>query len=146
MNTPDVWSNKLKDARERRNAADYDPYPKSEEAWRHTAESLLPDARALIQEVSNVPQGKRSPIPMTASEARSIVAEAFASQGIPVEELLTREYPQETVFVVHVRDAHLPDRCETRKHARHSASRTWVHRVCNSQVSSGFRSKAGSAS
>ena len=33
MTERDSWSNKLKDARERRNAADYDPYPKSDTAW-----------------------------------------------------------------------------------------------------------------
>jgi uncharacterized protein (UPF0332 family) len=51
MTTPDVWSNKLKDARERRNQADYDPYPKSEAAWRATAEPLLLDAVNLVTEV-----------------------------------------------------------------------------------------------
>jgi uncharacterized protein (UPF0332 family) len=51
MREPDKWSNKLKDARERRNQADYDPYPKSETAWRVVAETVLPDARALIVEV-----------------------------------------------------------------------------------------------
>ena len=45
---------------------------------------------------------------MNADEARSVVASAFESRGIAVEELLTREYPQETVFVVHVRRADLP--------------------------------------
>lgn len=37
MTTPNTWSNKLKDARERRNQADYDRYPKSEAAWRVSA-------------------------------------------------------------------------------------------------------------
>jgi hypothetical protein len=45
---------------------------------------------------------------MTADEARSVVASTFASGGIQIQELLTREYPQETVFVVHVRSADLP--------------------------------------
>jgi hypothetical protein len=44
---------------------------------------------------------------MTADEARSVVTDAFSSEGIQVEELLTREYPQETVFVVHVRSGDL---------------------------------------
>lgn len=51
MPEPDKWSNKLKDARERRNQADYDPYPKSELAWRGFASAILPDAKALIVEV-----------------------------------------------------------------------------------------------
>ena len=51
MPTPDIWSNKLKDARERRNQADYDPYPKSEVAWRRIADSILPEARALVKVV-----------------------------------------------------------------------------------------------
>ena len=42
-----MWSNALKDARERRNAADYDPYPKSDGAWRDIATSLRTEARAL---------------------------------------------------------------------------------------------------
>jgi uncharacterized protein (UPF0332 family) len=45
---PDKWSNRLKDARERRNQADYDPYPKSPTAWRAIADGVLRDARALI--------------------------------------------------------------------------------------------------
>ena len=44
---------------------------------------------------------------MTADEARSVIAGEFESHGIVVEELLTREYPQETVFVVHVRERDL---------------------------------------
>ena len=44
---------------------------------------------------------------MTITEAKTFVSEAFASNSIPVDEILTREYPQETVFVVHVQSAHL---------------------------------------
>jgi hypothetical protein len=44
---------------------------------------------------------------MTASEAKTLISGAFESSGIPVEDLLTREYPQETVFVVHVRSVYL---------------------------------------
>lgn len=51
MTARDDWSNKLKDARERRNAADYDPYPKSDTAWRKRAGALIPEARGLIREV-----------------------------------------------------------------------------------------------
>lgn len=47
----DVWSNKLKDARERRNAADYDPYPKSDKAYLAVAEALLVDANGLVSHV-----------------------------------------------------------------------------------------------
>ena len=53
MNTPDFWSNKLKDARERRNAADYNPYPKSETAWRRPALDLVSEARRFVAEVRN---------------------------------------------------------------------------------------------
>jgi uncharacterized protein (UPF0332 family) len=51
MTARDDWSNKLKGARERRNAADYDPYPKSDTAWRKRAEELIPQARGLLREV-----------------------------------------------------------------------------------------------
>jgi len=51
MQTRDLWSNKLKDARERRNAADYDPYPKSETAWRLPALDLVAEARRFVGEV-----------------------------------------------------------------------------------------------
>lgn len=36
----DVWKNVLKNARTVRNAADYDPYPKAETAWKQDAEIL----------------------------------------------------------------------------------------------------------
>lgn len=43
-----LWQNALKDAREYRNAADYDPYPKSSQAWSSTAAAVAANARALI--------------------------------------------------------------------------------------------------
>jgi uncharacterized protein (UPF0332 family) len=58
MTNADIWSNKLKDARERRNQADYDPYPKSEAAWRRPADDLMPDAKALVKEVRVYLQSK----------------------------------------------------------------------------------------
>jgi uncharacterized protein (UPF0332 family) len=61
MAEADKWSNKLKDARERRNQADYDPYPKSEQAWRGIADAVLPDARALIVEVRSYLRTKGIP-------------------------------------------------------------------------------------
>jgi hypothetical protein len=42
------WQNKMKDAREVRNSADYDPYPKADSAWKRHAESLKADAGLLI--------------------------------------------------------------------------------------------------
>jgi hypothetical protein len=42
------WQNKMKDAREIRNSADYDPYPKADLAWKKHAESLRADAGQLI--------------------------------------------------------------------------------------------------
>lgn len=44
------WQNKLKDARELRNSADYDPYPHSDGAWRKHAVSLKLDADQFIAE------------------------------------------------------------------------------------------------
>ena len=38
------WKNILKDAREHRNRADYEPYPKSDSAWKQSALSLKNDA------------------------------------------------------------------------------------------------------
>jgi uncharacterized protein (UPF0332 family) len=43
-----LWSNTLKDAREQRNRADYDPYPKTESAWRRDAEALAAEARRFV--------------------------------------------------------------------------------------------------
>jgi hypothetical protein len=42
------WQNKLKDARLSRNRADYEAYPKTDLAWRKTAEALRRDADLLI--------------------------------------------------------------------------------------------------
>ena len=44
----DVWANELKSARERRNSADYDAYPKTNEAWRLRAEELQRRANTLL--------------------------------------------------------------------------------------------------
>lgn len=44
------WQNTLKDARERRNAVDYEPYPKSDAAIRKTAEAMRSQAADLIRE------------------------------------------------------------------------------------------------
>jgi len=46
-----LLSNSLKDARERRNAADYNPYPKGNGAWKRHAANLSVDAAKLVQEV-----------------------------------------------------------------------------------------------
>jgi hypothetical protein len=43
----DLWQNKLKDARTRRNAADYDAYPKSDRSYRSGALELQAQARDL---------------------------------------------------------------------------------------------------
>lgn len=42
------WQNTLKDARETRNRADYDPYPKSDKAWKPDAMSLKSNADKLL--------------------------------------------------------------------------------------------------
>jgi uncharacterized protein (UPF0332 family) len=44
----DVWENRLKDARGRRNDADYDPYPVNRTAPRQAASDLQAHARALV--------------------------------------------------------------------------------------------------
>jgi uncharacterized protein (UPF0332 family) len=43
------WQNKLKDARELRNDSDYNPYPKSNLAWRTAAVTLKGDADRLLR-------------------------------------------------------------------------------------------------
>lgn len=43
-----IWQNALKDARERRNSADYEPYPKSPRAWSIIATTIAGDANALF--------------------------------------------------------------------------------------------------
>jgi hypothetical protein len=45
-----LWQNMLKDARERRNAVDYEPYPKSDAAVRRAAEAMRSQAADLIRE------------------------------------------------------------------------------------------------
>jgi uncharacterized protein (UPF0332 family) len=45
------WSNDLKDARERRNNADYDPYPKSIDYWDKIAKKLEKSCMSLLVEV-----------------------------------------------------------------------------------------------
>lgn len=45
----ELWSNRLKSARERRNGADYDPYPKAESAWRDSAVELQTQAEQLLR-------------------------------------------------------------------------------------------------
>lgn len=45
-----IWQNALKNARDYRNAADYDPYPKSSASWGTTAQSLATDAKGLLEE------------------------------------------------------------------------------------------------
>ena len=49
---PDVerWKNSLKDARLRRNEADYDPYPGADTDFAEAARTLKSDARALVAE------------------------------------------------------------------------------------------------
>jgi hypothetical protein len=44
----ELWENSLKSARQLRNAADYDTYPKSENAWRTQALALEQQAEDLI--------------------------------------------------------------------------------------------------
>jgi hypothetical protein len=46
-----LLGNALKSARERRNAADYDPYPKADSAWRKDAEDLRTAAANMLSEV-----------------------------------------------------------------------------------------------
>jgi uncharacterized protein (UPF0332 family) len=54
----EVWANALKDARERRNSADYDPYPKSDASWHRIALQLTPLASQFLQHVSHYLKGK----------------------------------------------------------------------------------------
>jgi uncharacterized protein (UPF0332 family) len=46
-----TWQNTLKNARLTRNAADYDPYPKSQAIWRQSAQTIATDADSLVIEV-----------------------------------------------------------------------------------------------
>lgn len=43
----------------------------------------------------------------TVGDFRQVVLDRFASEGVPVDNLLAREYPEETVFVAHVPDEFL---------------------------------------
>lgn len=45
-----LWQNALKDARLTRNAADYDPYPKSDSAYRKAAHELQQRSAELVRE------------------------------------------------------------------------------------------------
>lgn len=58
LNNRASWSNSLKNARERRNAADYDPYPKGDSAWRSDALSLQTQASDFLREVKSYLTGK----------------------------------------------------------------------------------------
>lgn len=53
-----LWQNTLKDARERRNAVDYEPYPKSERAHRPTAVDLQGQANDLVRLARSYLQSK----------------------------------------------------------------------------------------
>jgi uncharacterized protein (UPF0332 family) len=48
-----LLGNALKNARERRNAADYEPYPKSNAAWMTDATDLRSSARLMLTDVRN---------------------------------------------------------------------------------------------
>lgn len=54
----DIWKNTLKNARLTRNAADYDPYPKSGKIWQRRAETARTDAEALLVETRNYLRSK----------------------------------------------------------------------------------------
>lgn len=43
----DIWKNRLKDARETRNRADYEPFPRTDPIWKNTAEELQDYAQEL---------------------------------------------------------------------------------------------------
>jgi len=51
-------ANSLKSAREQRNHADYDPYPKSDAAWRIMATALKADAHGLVTAIKSYLQTK----------------------------------------------------------------------------------------
>lgn len=53
-----LWQNALKDARTVRNAADYDPYPKADTAWRGDAVRLSGQAEDLLTLCSQYLLGK----------------------------------------------------------------------------------------
>lgn len=53
-----AWGNQLKSAREYRNQADYDPYPKSSNYWKSTAKVVFDDASSLLPVARNYLIGK----------------------------------------------------------------------------------------
>ena len=52
------WENILKDSRELRNRADYEPYPKSDSAWKHYALSLKDDADLFLAKTRSYLQNR----------------------------------------------------------------------------------------
>jgi len=52
------WENRLKDAREIRNRADYDPYPKSAASWSRIGAGLESDCRQLLADAKSYLVGK----------------------------------------------------------------------------------------
>ncbi len=54
----DVWKNDLKNARLTRNAADYDPYPKSRAVWENDASDLDVKAQQLLSATRGYLRGK----------------------------------------------------------------------------------------
>lgn len=58
----DAWANRLKNARLTRNAADYDPYPRSDKAWHRKAAAIKTDADALLRVTREYLRGKGCPI------------------------------------------------------------------------------------
>lgn len=48
-----VWQNSLKNARELRNQADYDPYPRSDKFWRPVAQALKTDTDNFLFDLRN---------------------------------------------------------------------------------------------
>jgi len=57
-----LWQTRLKDARLSRNNADYDPYPRSEKAWKKPAFSLGTDADLLLKETRAYLKKKGCPL------------------------------------------------------------------------------------
>lgn len=53
-----IWGNQLKSAREYRNQADYDPYPRSIAHWKSIAPIVLKDAQALLPIAASYLRGK----------------------------------------------------------------------------------------
>ena len=53
-----IWQNILKDARDVRNRADYEPYPKSNTAWNFNALNLKKNADQLLSTSRNYLQTK----------------------------------------------------------------------------------------